>query len=76
MAGCSVNLLVELSSGCVPAMEPRSRAAFPPGELRKVTAELSRAEIREMGHMTLQEKNALARGNCIHKSIGDSAYVH
>ena len=39
-------------------------------------AELSRAEIREMGHMTLQEQNALARGNCIYKSIKDSAYVH
>lgn len=76
MAGCSINLTVELSSGCVLAMESRCRAAFPPGELRKVRAELSRAEIREMGHMMLQERNALARGNCIHKSIEDSAYVH
>lgn len=39
MAGCSISLVVELSSGCAPAMEPRGRAAFPPGELRKVLAE-------------------------------------
>ena len=38
-------------------MEPRGRATFPTREPRKVTTELSRAEIIKMGHMELQEKN-------------------
>lgn len=75
MAGCSVNLLVELSSRLCSGNGAQGRAAFPPGELRKVTAELSRAEIREMGHMTAG-KECLSQRELYAQKHRGYAYVH